>query len=126
VESIDSSGQWIVIMGFLVSVGIVFLAVILNQFVLVGQTTAEGVLEFSKNDIRDIRDEIISLAHDDELDNSVFRDDMEALALSDKGALISYHKGSEELAGAYTRILVGINFNNGVTEYDETAAIYIP
>lgn len=125
-EKVNRSGQWIVIMGFLVSVGIVFLSIILNQFVLVGQTTAEGVLEFSKNDIRDIRDEIISLAYDDELENSGYRDDMQALALSDKGAVIDYEKGSGESSGAYTRLMVGIHFNNGVTEYDETASIYLP
>lgn len=125
-EKVDGSGQWIVIMGFMVSVGIVFLAIILNQFVLVGQTTAEGVLEFSKNDIRDIRDEIISLANDDEIENSVYKDDMQTLALSDKGAVIDYEKGSEEPVGAYTRLIIGIHFNNGVTEYDETASVYPP
>jgi len=126
VEKVDGSGQWIVIMGFLVSVGIVFLAIILNQFVLVGQTTSEGVLEFSKNDIRDIRDEIISFAAEDELENSIYRDDMQALALSGKGAIIGYEKGSEEIIGSFTRLRVGIHFNNGVTEYDEIASIYLP
>ena len=45
----NEDGQWIVLMGLLVAVGLFFLALIINQSALVGQTTAEGVLEFPKN-----------------------------------------------------------------------------
>src|SRR5512137_2762474 len=34
-------GQWIIMMGFLVSLGIFFLAIVISQSTLVGQTTAE-------------------------------------------------------------------------------------
>src|SRR5512136_1610129 len=52
-------GQWIIMMGFLVSLGIFFLAIVISQSTLVGQTTAEGVLEFPKNDIQDLRHDLL-------------------------------------------------------------------
>jgi len=39
-------------MGLLVAVALFFLALIVNQSALVGQTTSEAVLEFPKNDIK--------------------------------------------------------------------------
>ncbi len=52
---LNDDAQWIVLMGFLVSFGFFFLAMVLNQSTVVGQTTAESVIEFPKNDIRDMR-----------------------------------------------------------------------
>ena len=57
---LNDDAQWIVLMGFVVSFSLFFLAMILNQSTLVGQTTAESVLDFPKNDIRDVRSVIIS------------------------------------------------------------------
>jgi hypothetical protein len=45
-ERLNDEGQWIVLMGILVSIGLFFLAFVINQSAMVGQTTAEGVLEF--------------------------------------------------------------------------------
>ena len=42
-------------MGFIVSFSLFFLAVLLNQSTVVGQTTAEAVSEFPKEDIRGVR-----------------------------------------------------------------------
>jgi hypothetical protein len=52
---LNDEAQWIVLMGFLVSFSLFFLALIINQSTVVGQTTAESVIEFPKNDIRDVR-----------------------------------------------------------------------
>ena len=57
-ERLNDDGQWIVLMGFVISIAIFFLAILLNQSVLVGQTTAESVLEFPKSDIQDLRSEV--------------------------------------------------------------------
>ena len=57
-ERLNDEGQWIVLMGFVISIAIFFLAILLNQSVLVGQTTAESVLEFPKSDIQDLRNEV--------------------------------------------------------------------
>ena len=48
----NDTAQWIVLMGFIVSFSLFFLAVLLNQSTVVGQTTAEAVSEFPKDDIR--------------------------------------------------------------------------
>ena len=57
-ERLNDDAQWIVLMGFVISIAIFFLAILLNQSVLVGQTTAESVLEFPKSDIQDLRSEV--------------------------------------------------------------------
>ena len=55
---LNEEGQWIVLMGLLVAVALFILALSVNQSALVVQTTAEGVLEFPKNDIRDLREAV--------------------------------------------------------------------
>ena len=52
---LNDDAQWIILMGFLVSFSFFFLAMVINQSTVVGQTTAESVIEFPKNDIRDVR-----------------------------------------------------------------------
>ena len=52
---LKDDAQWIVLMGFIVSFSLFFLAIVLNQSTVVGQTTAEAVSEFPKEDIRGVR-----------------------------------------------------------------------
>ena len=56
----SEDGQW-TLMGLLTALALFFLAPIINQSALVGQTTAEGVLEFPKSDIRDLRLAILTI-----------------------------------------------------------------
>jgi len=110
-EGLNDDGQWIILMGFIISVGIFFLALLLNQSILVGQTTAEAVLDFPKSDIQDLRNEVwviyarFNNAHS-ERDNC-FRD-IEAIALTQKNAIININPGSWR-----------VHFNNGITDYTE-------
>ena len=67
---LNDDAQWIVLMGFIVSFSLFFLAIILNQSVVVGQTTAEAVSEFPKQDIRGVRDVIIQSAFMDDNDGT--------------------------------------------------------
>ena len=120
-------GQWIVLMGFLVSIGIFFLALILSQSTIVGQTTAEGVLEFPKNDLQDVRAEIMDITKEKSMgaltqmqENRVM-EDIQNLSLHRKSALVEYRIGDWD-PGAGNRI-VTIHYNNGVFEYDETASV---
>jgi hypothetical protein len=120
-------GQWIVLMGFLVSIGIFFLALILSQSTIVGQTTAEGVLEFPKNDLQDVRAEILDITKEKSMgsltqaqENRVM-EDIQNLSLHRKSALVEYRIGDWD-PGAGNRI-VTIHYNNGVFEYDETASV---
>jgi len=107
VARLNDNAQWIVLMGFLVSFSFFFLALVINQATVVGQTTAESVSEFPKNDIRDVRDLIVG---NTTISNStVINDDIRIISLSRKNAVISY---------SYTNSLT-IHYNNGVTTYNE-------
>ena len=112
VERLNDDAQWIILMGFIVSLSIFFLAIIINQSTLVGQTTAESVIEFPKTDIRDARSVILesqsyTIAGDQERISS----DITNISLSRKGAIVYYTKQGNQVI---------IHYNNGVTQYDET------
>ncbi len=109
---LNDDAQWIILMGFLVSFSFFFLAFVINESTVVGQTTAESVIEFSKNDIRDVRDLII---RNTTVSNStVIYDDITAISLDRKNAVIKYHF-SDNL----------IHYNNGVTNYNEKNWTYL-
>jgi len=111
---LNDEAQWIVMMGFVVSFSFFFLAMVLNQSTVVGQTTAEGVLEFPKNDIRDVRSVIIQSVPLS--DQAVLQTDIETIALSRKGAVVNYTQPT--LTDEHWHI--SIHYNNGVTAYNET------
>jgi len=60
---LNDEAQWIVLMGFVVSFSLFFIAILLNQSTVVGQTTAEAISEFPKDDIRGVRGVIIQSAY---------------------------------------------------------------
>lgn len=121
----NEEGQWIVLMGLLVAVALFFLALIVNQSALVGQTTAEGVLEFPKNDIRDLREAVFDYVRDYEaLRNNGYDDDVKndviAISLERKNAVVNFAVGEKRDVSGRELCPVEIHYNNGVTEYDET------
>ena len=124
-EGLNTEGQWIIMMGFLVSLGIFFLAIVISQSTLVGQTTAEGVLEFPKNDIQDLRHNILEVERFNRdlaqcpsgcagvMDH--ISQEIQQISLYRKSAIVNYtfaacNNGNRE---------VRIYYNNGVTVYDE-------
>jgi hypothetical protein len=114
---LNDDAQWIVMMGFVVSFSFFFLAMILNQSTVVGQTTAESVLDFPKNDIRDVRSVIIQST---EVTGSTvdLKNDIIKIAQSRKGAVISYTVTPPTSSDPKTYI--SIHYNNGVTAYNES------
>jgi hypothetical protein len=109
VARLNDDAQWIILMGFLVSFSLFFLAIVINQSTVVGQTTAESVIEFPKNDIRDIRDVII---RNTTLSNqTTVSRDIRAIAMNRKNAIVNYTWDNDYLV---------IHYNNGVTLYNET------
>jgi hypothetical protein len=126
VERLNEHGQWIVLMGFVISIAIFFLAILLNQSVLVGQTTAESVLEFPKSDIQDLRSEVWGIYSRSMVDPSFPRDpcinDINHIAMARKTAVIQINPDT-------SRGWI-IHYNNGVTDYyeevgkDETGYYY--
>ena len=120
----NEDGQWIVLMGLLAALGLFFLALVINQSALVGQTTAEGVLEFPKNDIRDLRLAIFDYYDDYEeltfLQKQHYMEDIVRISLERKNAVVYFEDGPlREVSGRWLRP-VTIHYNNGVTEYHET------
>ncbi|QSZ67520.1 hypothetical protein RJ40_08395 [Methanofollis aquaemaris] len=125
-EKLDNEAQWIVLMGFMVAVAFFFLALVINQSTLVGQTTAEGVLEFPKEEIRDFTSEVSTLIDSGDVYNADgtvnenIRNDIIALEEARNNAIVDYSVEKTELSGeTYNKTV--FHFNNGVTEYDETA-----
>jgi hypothetical protein len=112
VARLNDDAQWIVLMGFLVSFSFFFLALVINQSTVVGQTTAESVIEFPKNDIRDVRQVIGQSVNDPNL--PVIRNDITVLSMDRKGSVLKYTNFTN---GSATYIQ--IHYNNGVTEYNE-------
>ena len=101
-------------MGFLVSFSFFFLALVINQSTVVGQTTAESVIEFPKNDIRDVRSVIIRSA--DLAGINTIRSDITVISMSRKNAVVYY--SSPICVENHTVMKIG--YNNGVTEFNET------
>jgi hypothetical protein len=112
VARLNDDAQWIILMGFLVSFSFFFLALVINQSTVVGQTTAESVIEFPKNDIRDVRQEIVQSVNDPNL--LIIKEDITVLSINRKGSVVQYTNSSN---GSATYIQ--IHYNNGVTEYNE-------
>jgi hypothetical protein len=115
VARLNDGAQWIVLMGFLVSFSLFFLALVINQSTVVGQTTAESVIEFPKNDIRDVRGVIISSANFSNF--NIVRDDITVISMNRKNAVVNYT--SPHLVED-NHTVMNIYYNNGVTDYNET------
>lgn len=116
---LNDDAQWIILMGFLVSFGLFFLAMIINQSTVVGQTTAESVIEFPKDDIRDI----CHVIQEDAGNNGVYGDrvylDIVNLSMQRKDAIVNF-----SLTRGSTRNYSTIHYNNGVTTYNENWTSY--
>jgi hypothetical protein len=106
----NDDAQWIVMLGFIISILIVFLALIVNQSALVGKTTSESVLEFPKSQVQDARAEIIEYYWSGTLNQSNLPYDLLNISLERKGAVIWYNPDNESLF---------IHYNDGSTEYNE-------
>ncbi len=122
---LKDDAQWIVLMGFIVSFSLFFLAIVINQSTVIGQTTAESVAEFPKNDIRGVRDVIIQDAY---LDNkggfnnrTGVETDVHILALSRQNTALKFFNTTPDSYGYFSG---EITYNNGVTEYRETWGSY--
>nr|WP_256472464.1 hypothetical protein [Methanocalculus sp. AMF5] len=105
-------------MGFLISIALLFLMLIVSQATLVGQTTAEGVLEFPKHEIRDLRGQVIDSVGEGEFTRDI-SEDIRLLSLERNHALVQIDKEP----GPLGTVMITIRFNNGVTIYEETLLI---
>jgi len=116
---LNDDAQWIVLMGFVVSFALFFIAILINQSTVVGQTTAEAVSEFPKTDIREVRSMIIQSEFlDDENDKTTVQREIRNLSLSRHNAVVNFSSNRPGGSDPYTYI--EIHYNNGVTAYNET------
>jgi len=116
---LNDDAQWIVLMGFMVSFALIFLGIIINQSTVVGQTTAEAVLEFPKNDILDTRSEILFASRLSSDNITLVQKDVSSLALFRKNAIVSFRVSNSTGGSSYAKT-IDIHYNNGVTAYNET------
>jgi len=117
-ERLNDDGQWIILMGFVVSFSLFFLAMVLNQATVVGQTTAEGVLDFPKNDIRDLKLGIFR--ESDSSTGGEINLDIVTLSMTRKNAVVMYSIVPAPPGSTYDNTIT-MHYANGVTAYNETA-----
>jgi hypothetical protein len=113
----DDTAQWIVLMGFIVSFSLFFLAIVLNQSTVVGQTTAEAVSEFPKEDIRGVRNVVIQSMFMDAPDQTRVQNEIRNLSLSRQDAVVSFSRTHDPIG---PQSYYFIHYNNGVSAYNET------
>jgi competence protein ComGC len=106
----NDRGQWIVLLGFIISIILVFLALIVNQSALVGKTTSESVLEFPKTQIQDFRSEVLELYSDGRVDDTELRLDIYNISMVREGAVVYYENQTNGIF---------IHYNDGTTDYNE-------
>jgi hypothetical protein len=109
---LNDDAQWIILMGLVVSFSFFFLAIVINQSTVVGQTTAESVIEFPKNDIRDIRSVIGQAVNSPNI--NVVKNDITVLSMNRKGSVVDFSNFTSA-----NSTYIKIHYNNGVTEYNE-------
>jgi hypothetical protein len=120
VARLNDDAQWIILMGFLISFSFFFLAIIINQSTVVGQTTAESVIEFPKNDIRDITGVITyKTGNAFRSDSTVVKKDITVIALHRKNAIVYYNFTQRATPNDTHSKIEPIHYNNGVTDYYE-------
>jgi len=112
---LNDTGQWIVIMGFIVSIAIFLLALVVAESAIVGKTTSESVLEFPKTDIQDLRSELMDLKWEKFESSKIkrYRDDIVNLSLDRKNTVVWYENQTVD------KLVLYIHYNNGITQYNE-------
>jgi len=118
---LTDEAQWIVMMGFIVSITIFILAIIIGESALIGKTTSESVLEFSKADVQDLRAEIMTLKdkgilYGNPIDKSSVLEDISNLSLQRRNAVVYVTNWTDKIE--HMRYIY-IHFNNGITDYNE-------
>lgn len=117
---LNDEAQWIIMMGFIVSITILILAIIVGESAMVGKTTSESVLEFSKTDIQDLRSEVLTLKDRGVLNSTIEKEkviaDIKNLSIQRKSSVIEIQSWRDQLARTD---YIFVHLNNGITDYNE-------
>jgi hypothetical protein len=60
----DDSGQFILLMSIIVAIGLVIILIFFNQSLMAGHSSAQSIMDFPKDDIRDFKVETLSEAQE--------------------------------------------------------------
>jgi hypothetical protein len=114
-ERIDNEGQWIVLIGFIVAISLFFLAIVVSESTLVGQTTSESVLDFSKADIQSLTLKTMDFAiFGNPNDAPNISSDIQNLYVERKG-VITIISGNFNAPIGYKSVI--LHYNDGITNY---------
>jgi hypothetical protein len=118
---INDEGQWIVLIGFIVAISMFFLAIVVSESTLVGQTTSEAVLDFSKADIQDltIKTRDLGLFNNPNINTTEgeeIKKDIEKLYGERKGVITNITTQDPGKDKWYRN--VSLHYNDGITSYD--------
>jgi hypothetical protein len=144
----DETGQWPLLGSMIVAAGLAVLIVFVNQSVLAGHSSSGSIMDFPKNEIREMRAEVTSEAYllgteanlygaspadrqsGFERNFSQFVSEARYL-YSSKGSdvNVSYSEGLNysDLPGGQTmdNVTLFLYYNNGETQYNETKIVYL-
>lgn len=114
---LNDDAQWIILLGLIISISIFFLALIVNEATLVGQTTAESVIDLPKSDVKDLKNEVRRLVESGWFTQDI-SNDIVILSMNNKTALVDIEAPFNAQPGPMETIT--IHYNNGVTKFNET------
>jgi hypothetical protein len=118
---LNDEGQWIVLMAFVVAISLFFLAIIISESTLVGQTTSEAVLDLSKADIQNIHAKTKDLAAYNSISNldAETVKDIEKLYLVRKSAIVNITVQNPSATFPFEPPYnVTLHYNNGITNFN--------
>ncbi|MDI6896748.1 hypothetical protein [Methanocella conradii] len=146
----DDSGQVILMMAIIIVIGMVVLLVYLNQSLLAGRSSSMSIMNFPKNDIRELKEETIAEAYtlgrmvNDNLSYNVYSVDERGIKreqdynenfnrysdsisrlYAEKGSLIKLTSTPRVENGNIVNATVTISYKNGETTYFENTTIQV-
>jgi hypothetical protein len=140
----DDSGQFLLLTGVIISIGMVILLIFLNQSSIAGHSSADSIMSFPKSDIRDIRNETIGEAyligdrenkntsHNSSMKMNMFNASFSQFASNvtrlyeEKGCLVNLTAVPALDNGTISNATISIYYNNGETLYFENVTVKIP
>jgi hypothetical protein len=114
---LNEDGQWIILLALIISISIFFLALIVNEATIVGQTTAESTLDFPKSDLQDLRAEVLRMT-DLGTFNYTSEWDLESLSIYPGDSIVTVYAPPDRPPQSLD--IITIHYNNGVARYNET------
>ncbi|WP_174589797.1 hypothetical protein [Methanocella conradii] len=140
----DDSGQFLLLTGVIISIGMVILLIFLNQSSIAGHSSADSIMSFPKNDIRDIRNETIGEAyligerenkntlHNTSMKMNMFNASFNQYAsnvtrlFEEKGCSVNLTAVPALDNSTISNATIYIYYNNGETRYFENITVKIP